>query len=105
MTTPVTIEQALADPQLLGAALGDLSTWTTWMACLKACYGRALNLKEQEVFARVSGGREPPTRKVKQFVATVSRRGGKGRAAGALATYESALVDHSACLAHGETAY
>ena len=105
MTSPVTIEQALADKQLLGAALGDLSTWTTWTACLKACYGRALNLKEREAFANVSGGREPPTRKVKQFVATASRRAGKGRAAGALATFEAALIDHSACLANGETGY
>jgi hypothetical protein len=83
--------------------LGDLSTWTTWTACLKACYGRALNLKEHEVFAKVSGGREPPRRKVKEFVVNASRRSGKGRIAGALIAYEAALVDHSACLAHGET--
>jgi hypothetical protein len=50
----------------------------------------------------VAGGREPPTSKVKELVAVISRRAGKGRVAGALATYEAALVDHSAQLAPGE---
>jgi hypothetical protein len=32
MTAPVPIERALADRRLLGAALGDLSSWATWIA-------------------------------------------------------------------------
>jgi hypothetical protein len=103
MTAAVPIEQALASPQLLGAALGDLSTWGTWIATLKACYGRRLTAIERTAFAKVSGGREPPRRKVKELVAKISRRAGKGRAGGALMVYEALLVDHSRHLAPGET--
>jgi hypothetical protein len=86
---------------LLGAALGDLTTWQTWFAVLKAAYGERLSEVERAAFDRVAGGREPPTRKVRRFVAAVSRRSGKGRAAAALATFESAL--HRSHLAPGET--
>jgi hypothetical protein len=72
------------------------------VAVLKAAYAEPLSAAERETFARVAGGREPPSRKTKQVAAVVSRRGGKGRAAAALATYESAIVDHRAHLAPGE---
>lgn len=98
----IQIERALGDRKLLGAALGDLSTWTTWIAVLKAAYGRRLTSAERTAFDRVAGGRQPPQSKVKELVVVVSRRGGKGRAAGALAAYEAAIVDHSAHLAPGE---
>jgi hypothetical protein len=29
---PLTIDRALADKRLIGAALGDLDTWSTWLA-------------------------------------------------------------------------
>jgi hypothetical protein len=92
----------LHDPALLGAALGDLSSWQTWIAVLKASYGEALSDEERTAFASVSGGREPPTRKVRHMAAVVSRRAGKGRAAGALCIYESCLVGHRKHLARGE---
>jgi hypothetical protein len=98
----ITIANALADKQLLGAALGDLLTWRTWIAVVKAAYGEPLSVQEHEAFGLVSGGREPPTRKVKEVAAVVSRRAGKGRMAAALTAYESALVDHTSRLAPGE---
>jgi hypothetical protein len=103
MKPRIQIEHALADKHLLGAALGDQSTWLTWTAVLKAAYARPLSADERAAFDRVAGGRAPPARKVQQLAVLVSRRGGKGRAASALATFESALVDHSAQLAPGET--
>jgi hypothetical protein len=101
MTAPlVSIERAITGRQLLGAALGDLASWLTWISVLKAAYGRPLSAAERQAFDRVAGGREPPTRKVKQLAIVVSRRAGKGRAAGALAVYEAALHEHA--LAPGE---
>jgi hypothetical protein len=103
MTLPlVTLSRALSDPKLLGAALGDLSSWETWFATLKAAHAEPLTAAEREAFDRVAGGRVPPTRKVRQLAVVASRRAGKGRAAGALATYASALMDHTAVLAPGE---
>jgi len=103
VTALVTVAQAFASKRLIGAALGDLASWTTWLSVVKAGYGLPLKPTETEAFALVSGGRQPPTRKVRELVAVVSRRAGKGRIGGALAVYEAALSDHSATLAPGET--
>jgi hypothetical protein len=99
----VSIERALADRKLLGAALGDLSTWSIWVSVLKGAYGRRLDPAERVLFGQVAGGRSPPERRVRELVVVVSRRAGKGRIGAALAVHEAVLVDHSAKLAPGET--
>ena len=38
MTPAIPISEALADPNLLGAALGDVASWRTWRAILKAAF-------------------------------------------------------------------
>jgi hypothetical protein len=100
MRRAISLDQALHDRALLGAGLGDLATWLTWISTLKAAYGEALTDAELEAFNRVAGSRGPPTHKVRRFVAAASRRSGKGRMAGALAVFEAALVGHR--LAPGE---
>ena len=102
MTSAWPIDVALRDKHLLGGALGDASTWATWLAILKAAHGRRLNERERELFAAVAGGREPPTRKVRELVAIASRRSGKGRVGAALAVHAALLTDHTAVLAPGE---
>jgi hypothetical protein len=102
MTAPVAIDVALRDRNLLGAALGDAATWATWLAILKAAYGRPLNPHERELFASVAGNREPPTCKVKELICVASRRSGKGRIGAACAIHAALLTDHSAVLAPGE---
>jgi hypothetical protein len=101
--SPVPIERALADRRLLGAALGDLASWATWIAVIKGAYGRWLDASERALFDAVAGGRPQPLRRVKELVCVVSRRAGKGRVGAALAVHEACLVDHSAVLAPGET--
>jgi hypothetical protein len=34
------IDHVLADKRLLGAGLGPLATWQTWLIALKAAFGR-----------------------------------------------------------------
>jgi hypothetical protein len=102
MTAPIAIDAALRDRNLLGAALGDASTWATWLAILKAAHGRPLNERERELFAAVAGNREPPTHKVRELVCVASRRSGKGRIGAALAVHAALLTDHGAVLAAGE---
>jgi len=102
-TKAITIDDALMDRRLLGAALGDLTTWRTWMAILKAAYARPLTKAERAAFDRVAGGRAPPRRKVRELIVAVSRRAGKGRISGLVAAYEAALVHHH--LAPGERGY
>jgi hypothetical protein len=80
-----------------------LSTWQTWIACLKAGYGLQLGPDDAAAFAAVSGGRAAPARKVRRFVAAASRRSAKSRIAAAKLVFEACLVDHSRHLAPGET--
>jgi hypothetical protein len=96
----VSIDEALRDRALLGAALGDASSWGTWLAVLRAAFGLPLDPKQQQLFASVSGGRAPPKKRVRETWATVGRRGGKSRIAAALAVYFACFVKHK--LARGE---
>lgn len=97
----ITIDAALRDPNLLGAALGPSETWGVWISILKAARALQLTDAERAVFATVAGGREPPLSRVRETWAIVGRRSGKSRMAGAVAVYESITADTSR-LAPGE---
>jgi hypothetical protein len=90
------IDEALTDGNLLGAALGDASTYPTWLAVLRAAYGLPLSEDDRSCFHAVSGGREAPKKPV-----TECWRSGKSRVAAALAVYVATLIEHP--LARGET--
>ena len=90
----ITIDAALQDPKLLGAALGDPKTWATWMTVLKSGFGIELNRDERRAFASVAGSREPPSRKVQQLWAIAGRGSGKSRISAAVATYISCFLEH-----------
>lgn len=95
-----TIDNALGDSALLGAALGDLSTWQTWRAVLKAAFGLELNQDESRAFGSVAGSRKPPSQRVRELWAIIGRRSGKSRMAAALAVFQACFVKHK--LAAGE---
>jgi hypothetical protein len=103
MRGAVTIERALKDENLLGAALGPIGSWRTWVAVLKAAFGEALTPEEVEVFAVVAGGRVPPSRRCRElWCGPIGRRSGKSRTAAAVSAFIAVLVDHSRRLAPGE---
>jgi hypothetical protein len=101
----VSISDALRDPQLLGAALGDLRSWSVWITTLKAAFGLKLRRRELEAFVKVAGDREPPSRRVRELWAVVGRRSGKSRMAAALAVFVACLTDARSRLAPGEQGY
>jgi hypothetical protein len=103
--TAITIDAAMADSALIGAALGDLSSWSTWVAVLKAAFGQTLNRHERRVFAVVAGSRKPPGRAVRELWAIAGRRSGKSRIAAAIATFIATCIDHSGKLSPGEPGY
>ncbi|TJW44332.1 MAG: terminase [Mesorhizobium sp.] len=98
----ITIDKALRDPNLLGAALGPAVTWDTWIAILRAAYGLDLSASERVSFDAVAGGREPPHKRVRELWCIIGRRSGKSRVAAALADFIAAFQDHSGKLAPGE---
>jgi hypothetical protein len=103
-TTPaITIEDALKDRQLLGAALGSPATWQTWLTVLKATFGLALNRQELRAFASIAGSRQPPAERVRELWALAGRGGGKSRVAAAVAVYIAAFIEHD--LDPGEVGY
>jgi hypothetical protein len=94
------IDDALRDPSLLGAALGDPESWQTWRAVLKAAFGLELNRDEARAFASVAGSRAPPTKRVRELWAIIGRRGGKSQMAALIAVYLACFVKHK--LSRGE---
>jgi hypothetical protein len=98
----VSIEAALADQKLLGAALGNPRSWATWIAVLVAAFGGGLNPDQRRAFSAVAGERNPPEAKIRELWAIVGRRGGKSRIAAALAAFIATCVDHSEKLSPGE---
>lgn len=97
----VTMREALADPELLGAAIpGD--SWMTWRTLLIASMGEPLLDEERALFTAVTGRDVEPLERVEEFWGIVGRRGGKTRAAGTVAAYVGGLCDHSGYLAPGE---
>jgi hypothetical protein len=80
----ITIDAAISDPALLGAALTPLETWQTWRTVLKATFGVELNDDEMRTFAAVAGSRAPPTQRVRELWAICGRRSGKSKIAALL---------------------
>jgi hypothetical protein len=76
MTAPLAIDRALLDRRLLGAALGNPASWSTWIAVLRAAFGLPLDDDQRRVFARVAGNRAPPTQRVREVWGLVGRKGG-----------------------------
>ena len=97
----ISINHALTDRNLLGAALGDLDSWATWRVILKAAFAEPMSADELIIFKELAGGREPPTSRVPELVIQAGRRGGKTRTAGAICAYLAAFNEHK--LAPGET--
>jgi len=86
MITPIPIAESLADPNLLGAALGDISSWRI---------GEVLTDDERALFALVAGDRAPPLHRVRELWAgPIGRRSGKSRIAAAVACHVSLLTEH-----------
>ena len=96
--SPMSIIDAMNDPQLFGPWFkGD--SWATWRAILKATFALPMTEAEIELFRTVSGGREPPKKRVKELWIIAGRRAGKDAIASMIAGYGSAFVDYTARLA------
>ena len=61
------IDNALHDPRLLGAELGDIETWATWLTVLKAAFALPLDDEEREVFKTIAGNRDLPKQRVREL--------------------------------------
>jgi hypothetical protein len=93
MRSRIDIDHALADPNLLGAALGNLTPWKVWRIVLRAAFALGLGTEEERaIFEEISGGRPLPAKRVRELWAVVARRGGKSRMAAAIGVYLALFV-------------
>jgi hypothetical protein len=99
-TGTISIDRALSDRNLLGAALGSSASWSRWLVVLRAAFGLPIAAEDQAAFVEVAGDRPPPSRRVSELWAVVGRRSGKTRMAAAIAAYIGAVEQHR--LAPGE---
>lgn len=104
MTTPITIERAMRDRNLLGAAFGDPASWSTWRVVLKAAFGLVprgfTDPHERAQWESVAAGRKLPQRRVRELWCSIGRRGGKSRIAAMIGIYLACFTRHR--LAPGE---
>src|ERR1041385_532546 len=99
----ITIVDALRDELLLGAALGDIATWSRWLVVLKAAFALPMADEDRTAFAEVAGDREPPAHRVRELWSVLGRRSGKTRVAAAISVHIGAIEKHR--LARGEVGY
>src|SRR5262245_50193459 len=98
--TMLPIDRVLTDRNLLGAGLGPIESWQTWLCVLRAAFGLETDMA---LFATVAGDRPVPAQRVRELWAIVGRGGGKSRVAAALSVFLALFQKHK--LAHGEVGY
>src|SRR5215468_7114224 len=101
----IPIDEALSDSKLLGAALGSLDSWQTWLTALRAAFGVELNRQDRRAFASIAGNRKPPQQKVRELWCVAGRGSGKSRIAAAVSVYVACFLDQKSKLSPGETGF
>src|SRR5471030_1469603 len=97
----IPMREALADPQLLGAALAGDSR-RLWRVVLIAAMGERLTDEERPMFTLATGRECEPFERVDEFWGIIGRRGGKTSAIAVFAIYLACLVDYDHVLTAGE---
>lgn len=117
-TPAISIDHALTDPSLLGAALGNPESWRNWLVVLRAAFGQPLEHMAglpaawpaeirrkwpRQMFRQLAGDRAPPEKRADEAHFVIGRRSGKSRMAAAVACYLACFAEHK--LARGETGF
>ncbi len=92
---------AMADPALFKPSFNGPS-WDGWRTILKGADGLSMTDAEAEFFKSVSGGREPPTSRMRELWLIAGRRAGKDSVASVLATFAAATFNQPQLLRPGE---
>ena len=102
-STPLTILDAMRDPQLFGSVLTGAS-WTSWMRCAAAVFGITSHLtRSDRQFIRQRLGRtRVPRSPAQEAWLVIGRRGGKSRFAAVVAIFLACFRDYRGILSAGE---
>ncbi len=96
------IDRVYTEPDLLGGAFRDRSTWVAWFAFLRAMFGLPLSADELAIYQECTGRSEAPDGPAKEGWLVCGRRAGKSRCLAFLAVYLTCFCAWDDCLALGE---
>jgi hypothetical protein len=99
---PLTIIDAVRDPEIFGPWFKDAQTWASWFAVLKAMFGLALDDEELAVFRKHTGRTTPDPRGYFDLSLVVGRRGGKSLILALTAAFLGCFFDWRQFLTGGE---
>ena len=99
---PVTILDAMGDPNLFAPWFRDPETWAAWRAFLAALFGLPMDDGMAEHYHRCTGRSEPPTAPQTEASLVVGRRGGKSFILALIAVYLATFRAWRQHLAPGE---
>ena len=100
----ISILDAIDDQNLLGTAIKDAATFTSWRALFAALFGLRMSEPEAEVFRTCTGLTDLPTAAFNILWLIIGRRGGKSFAMALVAVYLSVFRDWRPFLSPGERA-
>jgi hypothetical protein len=99
---PVTILDAIQDPNLFHPFFKDPDTWRYWFVVLKAIFGLPMTEDEIVLFRQLTGRQTPPSKQAEEVWLVIGRRGGKSFITALIAVYVACFRDHRPCLSPGE---
>jgi len=98
----ISILEALAEPSLLGSALvGDIQSWSSWLAFLACFFGLPLSQDQIALFRQCTARTTIPTAPFSTVFAVCGRGAGKSFMLCLIATYLACFRDWGRALAPG----
>jgi len=99
---PITLLDAVGDPNLFAPWFRDRATWAAWLAFLRALFGLPMDADDLTLLRRHAGRTVAPTGPTQEAWLVVGRRGGKSRVLALIAVFLACFRDWSAYLSPGE---
>ena len=102
MTKPVSILDAIRDPNLFAPWFKDPASWTAWRAFLCALFALPMASEQLAIYQQCTGRNEPPTTPVQEGWLVCGRRAGKSFILALVATFLAAFYDYRSYFTPGE---
>lgn len=103
--TEINIVQAINSSHLFGDLFPDLSTWQTWLVCLKSIFALSMDKEELKIYRKFTGRKNPPRTAFKEIFLIIGRRGGKSFISALIAVFLAIFKDWTPYLRSGETGW
>jgi hypothetical protein len=96
------IDKVYSEPDLLGGAFKDRSTWEAWFAFLRAMFGLALSPDQLAVYRECTDRHAAPDGPAREGWLVCGRRAGKSRILALIAVFLACFCCWADCLSLGE---